>query len=117
MNKKSKSESYEIYLMYSFGTDAHKIGVSKNSEKRIKQLQTGCPYQIEIKSIFKTYRPFKVETALHNRFLKHKRNYDGDPISGEWFQLPISEVIDFLDTCSEIEKRMELLAGEGNPFI
>ena len=103
--------------MYSAGTDAYKIGVSKNSEKRIKQLQTGCPYSIEIKSVFKTYRPFKVETALHNRYLQYKQNYDGDPISGEWFQLPIAAVVDFMITCSEIEEVFNGLVKDGNPFI
>ena len=108
---------YEVYLMYSSGVDAYKIGVSKNSEKRIIQLQTGCPYQIEIRSIFKTQRPFKVETALHNRYQQYKRNYDGDHISGEWFQLPISEVAGFLAACTEVEERLEFLAESGNPFI
>lgn len=103
--------------MYSSGVDAYKIGVSKNSEKRILQLQTGCPYAIEIKSIYKTNVPFKVESALHNRYVQYKRNYDGDPISGEWFQLPISEVTGFLTACSEIEGRLEFLIDNGNPFI
>jgi hypothetical protein len=108
---------YEVYLMYSSGVDAYKIGVSKNSEKRLKQLQTGCPYQIELKSVFKTYRPFRVETALHNRYLQYKHNYDGDPISGEWFQLPITDVADFLTTCFEIEERLKFLVDSGNPFV
>ena len=76
---------YEVYLMYCNDMDAYKIGISKNSEKRRKQLNTGCPYKIEIRSVYKTYRPFKIEGALHTLFLKYKRNYDTELLFGEWF--------------------------------
>lgn len=108
---------YEVYLLFSSGVNAYKIGVSKNSTKRVKKLQTGCPYQIEIVKLFKTSRPFKIEKALHNMYAQYKWNYDGDVISGEWFQLPINEVVEFENICNKIEKRIKILVDSGNPFV
>jgi hypothetical protein len=107
----------EVYLMYCSKIDAYKIGVSKNSRKRLSGVQTGCPYPVEITRIFESKKPFLVETAVHSMFIQYKRDCDEDNISGEWFQLPITEVINFNETCGKIEERIDFLEKSGNPFI
>lgn len=113
MDEKTK----KIYLMHSAEIGAYKIGVSKNPIKRLETLSTGCPYSIDLIYKFVSKRPFMLEGALHSTYVQYKRNIDGDPLSGEWFDLPTNEVIGFLDKCRKLESTMEFLAEAGNPFI
>jgi len=92
----------EVYLLKSHYTGYYKIGVSKNTVKRVKQLETGSSENIEILYIYKSDIPFKLETALHNNFSIYK-------INREWYNLSIEDDIDFIKICEKTEKNLKIL--------
>ena len=80
-----------IYIMRNGYTDQYKIGISKNSNKRKKQLQTGNPNEIILMFKCKIDPGIKakdVELTIHH-FLKE----NGKWIRGEWFKLTRDEVL------------------------
>ncbi len=115
------SRKYKIYLIYCKNIHLYKIGISINPEKRIKQLQTGTPYELSIISIYDSKYPFKVEKILHNTFLSKKIpdsfQYDFEWLTGEWFNLSINNVLGFCDSCKKIEDMIDNLKMAENPFI
>lgn len=100
----------KIYLIKSLNEGIYKIGVSKNPNKRLKEIQTGNPAPVEIVQLYETEMAYKVEKALHNRY-SHFNTH------GEWFELSIKEEMSFLETCASIEKTFKDLKNLGNPFI
>lgn len=92
----------EVYLLKSDYSGYYKIGVSKNTSKRIKQLQTGSSENIQIVHVYKSDIPFKLETALHNRFSMYK-------INREWYNLPIEDHFDFIEICQKTEKNLKIV--------
>lgn len=107
----------DVYLLYCNELDSYKIGVSKNAAARVKQLQTGCPYTIEIRHIFKSCFPYKVESFLHKE-LSHLK-FDSEEINlfGEWFKLDYNFSKKFLDKCQKIENNIQHLVDSENFFI
>jgi hypothetical protein len=96
-----------VYLL----TDGefYKIGVTRGSiEKRIKKLQTGNPYCIDIVDYYETENPFKMEQMLHNRH-KHQR------VNNEWFSLKQDDINGFKSECNKLEYIISSL--EYNPFF
>lgn len=67
-----------IYAIMEEDTGNIKIGISKNPEQRLRQLQTGNSSQLSIVKTIKADNNFKDEKALH---LKNKEHL----IRGEWF--------------------------------
>jgi hypothetical protein len=57
-----------VYLFNLEGTNIYKIGNSKHPEKRVSEVQTGCPFKVIEVARFKSSYPTLVETALHRRF-------------------------------------------------
>jgi len=72
-----------VYLM----TDgkAHKIGVAKDTQKRLATIQTGNANMITVVHCVKSNDPYWLESELHKLF-SHKL------ILGEWFDLSQAEV-------------------------
>ncbi len=98
-----------VYLLGDSGQDnTFKIGITRGKiDKRIKQLQTGNGEDIYLVNSYETNYPFFIERLLHTKlFPKQKRN--------EWFNLDISDVVNFKLYCEEIEKQAEAL--KDNPF-
>ena len=80
-----------IYIMRNGDTNMYKIGISKNSNKRKKQLQTGNPNEIKVMFSCKIDPGIKakdVELTIHH-FLKENDKW----IRGEWFSLTRDEVL------------------------
>jgi len=67
-----------IYIMQC--NDYIKIGVSENPWVRIKSLQTGNPYKIDLLLSFKTKNAYSEEKRFHNYF-------DSKKSIGEWFKI------------------------------
>ena len=107
----------EVYLMYINEESAYKIGVSKNSKKRIKQLQTGCPYMIELRSVFKSKYSYKVEKVLHRRYASYKLDSEEIKMYGEWYALGFRTNEMFQLECRTIEENIDFLFEAGNNFI
>lgn len=79
--KPEKTYDDFVYLVHASGH--WKLGVSQNVEQRLRELQTGCPFRVEIVKFWKSEQAAKVERALHRRFAEHR-------MEGEWFKLPES---------------------------
>lgn len=111
----------EVYLIRLGHTELYKIGVSKNSARRVKQLQTGCPYTLDLVHVHKTVRPYKIERILHAGLSAKKYSPtfldDFDSLVGEWFTLTANDVLAFKEKCAQVEKTIDMLREAGNPFV
>lgn len=86
-----------------------KIGMTKqNIQKRIKELQTGNPNEIWVHSYYETDFPLKIEKMMHGR-------HASSNIKNEWFDLSVSQVINFKNECKQCEEILKAL--KENPFI
>lgn len=87
-----------VYLICNPATGQYKIGVSKDVQKRLKQLQTGNGCELHIVASFESSYPYYVEKMLHRHFQK-------DRTEGEWFYLDEHEDLssDFMDSCNHFE--------------
>jgi hypothetical protein len=98
-----------VYLIR--GNDGrYKIGIAKNPKQRIRQLQTGNSDELTLIETYQSENASKIETALHNRF-SHVRQ------SGEWFDLSITEEVNFIKMCSSIDESITLLKKMNNIFV
>lgn len=68
-----------LYVIGNKSKDVCKIGISTNPDKRLKQLQTGCPYKLSILAIVKGM-DYESERNLHKRYSEYR-------INGEWFRI------------------------------
>jgi hypothetical protein len=99
-----------IYLIQSLEDGYYKIGISKNPNKRIKQLQTGNSSPLKLINYYKTDFAEKIEGNLHRKYKNlHKE--------GEWFDLSIEQEVSFIDECKKIEENIKFLIENNNPFI
>lgn len=86
-----------------------KIGMTKNKiEKRVAELQTGNPNEIWVHSYYETQYPLKIEKMMHGR-------HASSNVKNEWFDLSVSEVINFKNECKQYEEILKAL--QDNPFI
>lgn len=100
----------KIYLIKSLDDGCYKIGVSKSPDKRLKQLQTGNPSELQLLYVYDSEIAFKIEKVLHNTFNINKEH-------GEWFNLSIKDEFYFIDECKKIENYLKILIKENNKFI
>ena len=82
----AKKKGY-VYFIKVKGKDLFKIGITKQSNvvNRVANIQSSCPYLIELHSYYSSEDCEKEEVELHDRF-KDKRTH------GEWFNLTLNEV-------------------------
>lgn len=77
----------KIYVLRGKSTNFFKIGrTSQPVEWRLQQLQTGCPFEIEIYATFPTFWPAEIEKFLHTYLAEFRA-------SGEWFNVE-PEIVD-----------------------
>lgn len=98
-----------VYLLNAWGTDKYKIGITKGDvNKRMKQLQTGCPDEIVLTKLYECEHYRKLEGWMHRKFSSKR-------IEGEWFILEDEDVLNFIDECKKGDETITLLINE-NPF-
>jgi hypothetical protein len=90
-----------VYLIESVGVQRYKIGYSKEVYKRASNIQTSTPFEIRV-----LYRYFSVDAPQLERLLHEY--HDAYRIRGEWFELPLSEVSNFLNVANELDQGIEL---------
>lgn len=76
-----------MYVLNNKGTDEYKIGMTNNLNRRLSQLQTGCPNELVIVKTWSHYRKDVVERyerTLHRYFTKCGCRIREN---GEWFRL------------------------------
>ncbi len=88
-----------IYLIRCSENSFYKIGISKNVEQRLKQIQTSSPDKVYLVHKYESSYASKIERALHNFYKSYHRN-------NEWFELSLNEEVEFLDMCSSIEANL-----------
>lgn len=81
------------FVYFARGGEFVKIGYATNPQKRIYDLQTTCPFALDL--IFSMPGTFQTEVGLHRRFKAHAT-------SGEWFRW-----------CDEIEQFIESMRSAG----
>lgn len=92
-----------VYLLKITNDDKtlYKIGYTSVSiPKRIKELQTGCPYEIKLVDSYRSDYGRKIEKTLHNLY-SHKHTW------GEWFELDSCDEFDFRHLCNKYENIQE----------
>lgn len=89
-----------VYLLKIVNDDKtlYKIGYTSGSVfDRVKSLQTGCPYKIEVADTYKSDYGRLIEKTLHGMF-SHKQTH------GEWFELNVTDEFNFRSMCEKYEK-------------
>lgn len=100
-----------VYMIGDLDTpNLFKIGVTRedNADSRLKKLQTGNPQQLYIFYTFKSSKPFKLETMLHNHYSDRKT-------INEWFQLTDDDMKEYKDVFKKYQDRIDSL--KDNPFF
>lgn len=80
-----------VYVLKNPLNETVKIGVAQNVERRISQLQTGAGVELEL--IYQSMvcsNAFSIERDVHAHFEQYRT-------FGEWFKVPVNEVIDYLE--------------------
>jgi predicted GIY-YIG superfamily endonuclease len=95
----------QVYLLKSDYTGYYKIGVSKNTPKRVKQLLTGSSENISIVFTYDSEMPYKLETALHNFYSAYK-------VNREWYNLSLEHELEFIQLCERTEQNLKLVFGD-----
>jgi len=88
----------------------YKIGYTNNISRRLKELSTGNPGELNIIKQFETKWDRKVETIMHKKY-KYLN------IKNEWFTLTEKNVNSFLYDCGKIEKNFDFLYKYNNTFF
>lgn len=92
-----------VYLIEDSNSNTYKIGVSRSHpSKRIKKLQTGNSCKLNLRSLFETEYPFRLESILHNRFKMYQE-------LNEWYNLPEDVVQRFNEICTELNDIIYLM--------
>ena len=75
-----------IYIIGS-NKPPYKVGISKNPNRRLKNLQTGHPYPLQIHHLIETNinKTKLLETIIHRNLKFHKTN-------GEWFDMSLQNL-------------------------
>lgn len=81
--KEKRSFGYVYLVQAALGQ--YKIGTSLADPRRVAQLQTGSPVELEVVNHFPAMDAKQAESALHKRFL-HRQ------VRSEWFALTESDV-------------------------
>lgn len=85
-----REQSYNkegIYILNATNTNRYKIGITKDFNKRLSNLQTGSPFMFEIEAFYSTNKSRMIERLMH-ALLKNKN------VGGEWFELTEEELRD-----------------------
>lgn len=76
--KKSHIDVSYIYVIANLEFKVCKIGFSNNVQSRLVQIQTGCPFPLEVYKVFKG--TMQQEKRIHQKYKQFRMN-------GEWFKL------------------------------
>ena len=81
-----------LYILRNGETNQYKIGITGDLNRRLGELQTGCPAELQIVKLWKHYQRKVIERyerVLHNHFTKCGCRIRPN---GEWFELCKSDI-------------------------
>lgn len=64
---------YILYILQNGNTNQYKIGITNNLNRRLSQLQTGCPNELKVIKVWTHYHKTiiqKYERVLHRYYKK-----------------------------------------------
>jgi hypothetical protein len=85
-NASKKTKKAYVYLLNVSGTNKYKIGVSKRPKRRLSDISSVIPFDLELLAINEIINPYEFEQEIINKF-KSKL------IKNEWFELSLDDVI------------------------
>ena len=97
-----------VYLIEDIDANRYKIGVTKNLDKRIRNLQTGNGGELKFVCAYKTNYPYRLENMLHKSLAQYRE-------LNEWFRLPKDIVSDFHSKCWQMNQI--ILSLKDNPYF
>lgn len=74
-----------LYILNCIGTDYRKIGITDNPNKRLCELQVGCPFELQIERLYVYKNSKRLEYILHNALAIHN-------VRGEWFNISLEDI-------------------------
>lgn len=99
---------FYVYLIKISNQDYYKIGFTKkNPSKRLKELQTGSPFKLELISSFKSSGARVLENILHKKF-QDKSQTLTHGVKGEWFHFE-DGYDDFLNDCKRLDEYSKMI--------
>ena len=101
---------FHTYLFGNKNKSVYKVGFShkkRGFEARLREVQTGFPYKLEVFCMFETKFGPEIEKAIHRTFCQKKRDLDDEELVGEWFYLSWDDVLDFEKNCVKIDKNFD----------
>ena len=110
-NRRKKIENpapQMLYIMQNGETNQYKIGITNDLNRRHGNLQTGCPTELKIITVYTHYDRKQIQ--YYERVLHRYYEKCGCKIrdNGEWFELKVAD-IDFLCKPSGIKEQNELM--------
>ena len=97
-----------VYLIKDVYNNTYKIGVTKDLNKRMKNLQTGNTCELDLIFSFKTEYPYRLESMLHRKFEQYREK-------NEWFALPKDIVESFHYYCQQMNDI--IMSLKDNPYF
>lgn len=97
-----------MYILQNGNTNQYKIGVTNDLNRRLAELQIGCPNEIKVVKLYTHYQRKiieKYERVLHRFYEKCGCRIRPN---GEWFELKQSD-INFLCKPNSIAEQNELI--------
>lgn len=85
-------KTYILYILQNGNTNQYKIGRTNDLNRRLAELQTGCPGELKIIKLWQHYnleQVKKYERVLHNFFTKCGCRIRAN---GEWFELRVPDI-------------------------
>lgn len=102
-----------VYLIRLGDSNICKIGYtnkSKTPQGRIKELQTGCPFELHIISSFFSAYSREIEKILHRQYAFKKIDENYNTLKGEWFELSNEDIKNFQKECQKIQDSIEYIS-------
>lgn len=88
VNKKNNPDGY-IYFIKSVGLDFYKIGVSSNPKRRISDINSNLPFDVEILAINFIVGAYEVESKLSKKYKKYNKRR-------EWYTFSKDQAADIM---------------------
>ncbi len=76
-----------LYIVNMANTNMYKIGITKDFSQRLRSLQTGNPFIIEVHNFYPLKSSRRIESFLHKKY-QHRK------LGGEWFQLATRDLVE-----------------------
>lgn len=93
-----------MYILRNGGTNQYKIGITKDLNRRLSELQTGCPEELRVVKIYTHYQRKiiqRYETLLHRHYTKQGKRIRNN---GEWYRLTEEDIRELCEPQSTQEQ-------------